>query len=82
MNIIDLTSTKMHGLFVMIILAEIQDQTITIAELQKKLKKKGEELGIQVVAQDESARCGRSEWGLHTCELGLWYARCSPSECT
>lgn len=75
MNIIDLTSTKMHGLVVMIILAEIQDQTITIAELQKKLKKKGEELGIQVVAQDESARCWRSEWGLHTCELGLWYAR-------
>jgi len=81
-NIIDLTSTKMHGLFVMIILAEIQDQTITIAELQKKLKKKGEELGIQVVAQDESARCGWSEWGLHICERGLWYARCSPSECT
>jgi predicted amino acid-binding ACT domain protein len=39
----------MRGLFVMIILAEIQDQTIKIAELRKKLKKKGEELGIQVV---------------------------------
>lgn len=53
-NIIDLTSTKMHGLFVMIILAEIEEEKITIIDLQEKLKKKGEELGIQVMAQDET----------------------------
>lgn len=53
-NIIDLTSTKMHGLFVMIILAEIEPGKITTSELQERLKKKGEELGIQVVAQDET----------------------------
>ena len=51
MNIIDLTSTNMRSLFVMIIIAEIQDQTIKIAELRKKLKKTEEELGIQVVAR-------------------------------
>jgi len=53
-NIIDLTSTEMHGLFVMIVLAEIQEGKITVGELQERLKKKGEELGIQVVAQDEA----------------------------
>jgi len=53
-NIIDLTSTEMHGLFVMIILAEIREGKISVGELQEQLKKKGEELGIQVVAQDES----------------------------
>jgi ACT domain-containing protein len=53
-NIIDLTSTKMHGLFVMIILAEVEKKKMTIGELQEKLKKKGDELGIQVMAQDET----------------------------
>jgi ACT domain-containing protein len=53
-NIIDLTSTKMHGLFVMIILAEVEKEKMTIGELQEKLKKKGDELGIQVMAQDET----------------------------
>jgi len=53
-NIIDLTSTKMHGLFVMIVLAEVEEKKITVGELQEKLKKKGDELGIQVVAQDET----------------------------
>jgi ACT domain-containing protein len=53
-NIVDLTSTKMHGLFVMIILAEVEKEKMTIGELQEKLKKKGDELGIQVMAQDET----------------------------
>ncbi len=53
-NIIDLTSTKMHGLFVMIILAEFEREKLTIRELQEKLKRKGDELGIQVTAQDEA----------------------------
>jgi ACT domain-containing protein len=53
-NIIDLTSTEMHGLFVMIVLADLQHGKITTSELQEKLKKKGDELGIQVVAQDEA----------------------------
>jgi ACT domain-containing protein len=53
-NIIDLTSTKMQGLFVMIILAEVEKKKMTIGELQEKLKKKGDELGIQVMAQDET----------------------------
>ena len=53
-NIIDLTSTEMHGMFVMIVLAEIQNDGITVAELQERLKRKAEELGVQVLAQDES----------------------------
>ena len=53
-NIVDLTSTNMHGLFVMIILAEVEKEKMTIGELQEKLKKKADELGIQVMAQDEN----------------------------
>ena len=52
-NIIDLTSSKMRDLFVMLILIDITDSKVTLQDLQKALKKKGEELGIQVTAQHE-----------------------------
>ena len=52
-NIIDLTSSKMRDLFVMIMLVDISNVDIGLEELQRKLKVKGEELGVQVMAQHE-----------------------------
>lgn len=52
-NIVDLTSTEMRGLFVMIILADISKAKVSLGELQSRLKKKGEGIGVQVAAQHE-----------------------------
>ena len=53
-NIIDLTSTEMHGLFVMILLVDISNAKISLMKLQDHLKKKGRELNLQVIAQHEN----------------------------
>lgn len=52
-NIIDLASSKMKDLFVMLILVDIKEVKNSLQEIQKALKKKGEELGVQVTAQHE-----------------------------
>jgi len=53
-NIIDLTSTQMRGLFVMMMLVDISQAKVSFEELQERLKKKGEELGVQILAQHEN----------------------------
>ncbi len=53
-NIIDLTSTQMRGLFVMMMLVDISQAKVSFEELQERLRKKGEELGVQVLAQHEN----------------------------
>jgi ACT domain-containing protein len=52
-NIIELTSSEMGGSFVMVMLVDIVDSDISIIELQSILKKKGEEIGVQVTVQHE-----------------------------
>jgi ACT domain-containing protein len=52
-NIIELTSSEMGGSFVMVMLVDIVDSDISIIELQSLLKKKGEEIGVQVTVQHE-----------------------------
>ncbi|MGC8661908.1 MAG: ACT domain-containing protein [Nitrososphaeria archaeon] len=52
-NIIDLSSTQMHDLFVMVTLAELDLEKISIELLQEELNKKARELGVQVLAQHE-----------------------------
>lgn len=52
-NIIDLTSTQMRGLFVMMMLVDMAKAKVSFDELQRHLKKKGEELGVQIMAQHE-----------------------------
>lgn len=52
-NIIDLTSSKMRDLFVMLMLVDISEAKGTLQELQSALRRKGEELGVQVTAQHE-----------------------------
>ena len=52
-NIIELTSSEMGGSFVMVMLIDISKANLKMADLQNVLKQKGEELGVQVIAQHE-----------------------------
>ena len=52
-NIVDLTSTKMKDLFVMIMLVDVSRAKVDLQTLQKALKTKGDELGVNVSAQHE-----------------------------
>lgn len=52
-NILELTSAKMGDLFVMIMLVDTSGAKVSLPELQEKLRRKGEELGVQVSAQHE-----------------------------
>jgi len=52
-NIIDLSSTQMRDLFVMVILAELDIEKTGIENLQAELNKKAEDLGVQVLVQHE-----------------------------
>ena len=52
-NILDLTSTKMRNIFVMIILVDMSRSKLELRKLQEMLKEKGEELGVQISAQHE-----------------------------
>lgn len=53
-NILDLASTKMRDLFVMIMLIDISQAKVTLEELQSELKRKAEAIGVQVSAQHEN----------------------------
>ena len=52
-NVEDLSSTKMHGLFVMIVSADISKCRKPLKEIQEELSKNGKRIGVQVVAQHE-----------------------------
>lgn len=52
-NILDMTSTKMRDMFVMIILADISKSKMELKALQDKLRNKGKELGVHISAQHE-----------------------------
>ncbi|MGC8568845.1 MAG: ACT domain-containing protein [Nitrososphaeria archaeon] len=53
-NIVDLSSTQMRDLFVMVLLAEIDPSRTPLIKLQEALNEKARELGVQVVAQHEN----------------------------
>ncbi len=50
-NILDLASTQMRDLFVMVLLAEVQGNELD--PLRAKLEGKAKELGVQVLVQHE-----------------------------
>ena len=52
-NILDLTSTKMRDLFIMIMLVDVTRCKVDLQTLQVALKAKGDELGVNVSAQHE-----------------------------
>jgi len=52
-NIMDISQTILQGYFTMIMLLNLKDANISFDELSKRLKKKGEELGVDVKLQHE-----------------------------
>ncbi len=53
-NILDLTSSKIQDLFVMVIIIDISNAAINFNELQESLRLKGEKIGVQVTTQQEN----------------------------
>lgn len=52
-SIIELTSAKMSGHFVMVMLVDISNIDVSLTNLQENLNNKGKEIGVQVTAQHE-----------------------------
>jgi ACT domain-containing protein len=52
-NILDITQTTMQGIFTMIMLVNVKEASVSFEELDKRLKAKGESLGLQVRIQRE-----------------------------
>ena len=54
-NILNINQNIMDGFFNMVMIAEINDPSnIKLADLQKTLKEKGEELGLEIKAQHQA----------------------------
>ena len=47
-NIIDISQTVLRGMFAMIMVVDLSKSKVSVEELREKLKKKGEELGVDV----------------------------------
>ena len=52
-NILDISQTILQGFFTMIMIVDISQSTLGIRGLQDALSVVGEELGMQIQAQDE-----------------------------
>ena len=52
-NILDLASTKMRDLFVMVLLADLEQAKVDIHQLRRLLEKAADELGVQVLVHHE-----------------------------
>lgn len=54
-NIVDISQTIMQGLFTMIMLAEIKDETLDLSAFQNNMTEEGRRLGVEVKVQHEDA---------------------------
>ena len=52
-NILSINQNIMDGFFNMVMLAETTDDTVKLGELAPLLKKKGEEIGVEIKAQHQ-----------------------------
>ncbi|ERL03272.1 ACT domain-containing protein [Mitsuokella sp. oral taxon 131] len=52
-NILSINQNIMDGFFNMVLIAEISESKIKLADLQKKLKEKGQEIHVDIKAQHE-----------------------------
>lgn len=52
-NILSINQNIMDGFFNMVMLAETTDDTVKLGELAAQLKKKGEEIGVEIKAQHQ-----------------------------
>lgn len=52
-NILDINQTILQGFFTMVMVSDISESTIDIAQLREILGRKGEELELQITVQHE-----------------------------
>ncbi|RHM53844.1 ACT domain-containing protein [Mitsuokella sp. AF33-22] len=52
-NILNINQNIMDGFFNMVMIAEISESKIKLADLQKTLKEKGQEINVEIKAQHE-----------------------------
>ena len=52
-NIIDISQTTVREFFAMIMMADLEKATVPFDELKRRLKAKGDELGLKIEAQHE-----------------------------
>lgn len=52
-NILDISQSVMEEFFVMIMMADIGQASVSFAELKQRLRSKGEEMGLKIDAQHE-----------------------------
>lgn len=52
-SIVDISQTILQEFFTMIMIADLSECTLDLAELQDRLARKGEELGLKVTVQHE-----------------------------
>jgi len=52
-NILDISQTIMQGFFTMIMLVDLQGAKLKFSDLKELLKKKGEEIGVDINMQHE-----------------------------
>ena len=52
-NVLDISQTVMQGYFTMLMVVEVSDCKLPLAELAKKLEEKGKEMGLSIRLQRE-----------------------------
>ena len=52
-NVLDISQTVMQGYFTMMMVVEVSDCKLPLAELAKKLEEKGKEMGLSIRLQRE-----------------------------
>ena len=52
-NVLDIRQTVMQGYFTMMMVVELSEGTIPVAELAQKLEEKGKEMGLSIRLQRE-----------------------------
>lgn len=52
-NIVDISQTILQEFFTMVMIADLSGCTLDLGELQDRLARKGEELGVKVTVQHE-----------------------------
>ena len=60
-NILDVNQTIMQEIFTMIMIVDLEKSPLSFEDIQKKLDKKGKEIGVSIRMQDEGIFNAMSE---------------------
>ena len=52
-NVLDISQTVMQGYFTMMMVVEVSESTVPVAELAQKLEEQGKEMGLSIRLQRE-----------------------------